>query len=123
MLYSNNKHILPVLLLGIWTVAAVSAQAQAPAPTIKSFNGTVVLRVAGSNWFPAHQGTTIDPGMDVRIPDGGYIEAAAGRTIQLFWIGPGEGSSGKKQKPDSATSTVNIEFKKGQLLFAYNPPG
>jgi len=122
MLFRVNKIFLSITLLGFIAVATVSVYAQAPTPVIKSFSGEVLLRVAGSDWFPAHQGTSIDPGMDIKIPDGGYIEAAAGRTLQLFWFGPGEGAGGRRFKPDSATASVNIEFRKGQLLFAYIPP-
>jgi len=101
--------------------AAAAAQPPFQGAVIKSLSGDVALRVAGSDWFPAHEGTTIDPGMEIRAADGATLEAVAARSLQMFWLGPAEGSVVKHRKPETDPAAPDIEITKGHLALSFSP--
>lgn len=95
---------------------------QPPLPPLKirSLQGKVDLQIQGSDWFPAHEGTELDPGMAFRIGEGGTLEAASGRSIHWFWFGPGEGAVGLRSKNQNAAGAADLELRKGMIAIAFH---
>ncbi|HOX28236.1 MAG TPA: hypothetical protein PLQ76_03670, partial [bacterium] len=88
------------------------------AAKIKSVQGEVTVRVAGSGWYPAHVGADIDPSTDIKVPNGGKIEIFNGKSTQWMLIGEAEASIPKhaKGEPD-----IDIDLAAGILIIAYSP--
>lgn len=87
-------------------------------PVVKSTSGDTSLRVAGSDWFPAHQGTSIDPGMEIRVADNAVLEAVAGNSLQFFIIGPAQVALPKKKK--SEPGSPDLLLTRGHIAISFS---